>query len=341
MFERVLQYSQLYNFYSWVFKQHAPEQGVIFLSQRRVYVLPTRHGLTFSLALVLMLFGAINYSLSLGYALTFLLAGLGIVSLLHTFRNLAHLYVSAGRVDNVFAGELARFVLTLESRGDLDRFAIDLSARAPAVTCNIPARQTISVAVPVKTARRGWLQLPRVTIETRYPLGLARAWSYVQPDMRALVYPRPDEAPLPVDAPIADAGEAQTAGAGLDDFAGLRPYQASDSPRHVAWKAVARGGPVLTKTFSGHASLELWFDWSMLPPDMDVEARLSRLTRWVLLAHELDARYGLKLPGVELALAQGEAHQQRCLQALALFGTPELPGESVANEFATGRIRGA
>jgi uncharacterized protein (DUF58 family) len=322
MLERVLQYSQIYNFYNWVFKRHAPEQGVVFLSQRRVYVLPTRHGLSFAIALVLMLFGSINYGLSLGYVLTFLLTGLGIVSLLHTFRNLAHLYLSAGRVENVFAGDFARFVLTLESRGDFGRFAIDLNADAPAVTCNIPARQTISVAVPVRTEKRGWLQLPRVTMETRYPLGLARAWSYVQPDMRVLVYPMPDNAQLPVNQPIANAGEVQTAGTGLDDFAGLRPYHASDSPRHIAWKAAARGGPLLTKIFSGHASKELWFDWSMLPPGMDTEARLSRLTRWVLLAHELDARFGLRLPGVELPLAQGEAHKQRCLLELALFGAP-------------------
>src|SRR4051812_14391432 len=192
MLERVLQYSQLYNFYNWVFKRHAPEQGVVFLGQRRVYVLPTRHGMTFSLAVVLMLFGSINYALSLGFVLTFLLAGLGLVSILHTFRNLAHLYVSAGRVDPILAGDTARFSLVLDSRSDFDRFAIDLSTGGgTSVTCDVPARRTVYVSVTVKAQKRGWLQLPRVTIETRYPLGLTRAWSYVQPDMRVLVYPRP------------------------------------------------------------------------------------------------------------------------------------------------------
>jgi uncharacterized protein (DUF58 family) len=321
MLDRVLQYSQLYNFYNWVFKRHAPETGVVFLGQRRVYVLPTRHGLTFSLAVVLMLFGSINYVLSLGFVLTFLLAGLGIVSILHTFRNLAYLYVSAGRVDDVFAGQTARFGLMLESRSDFDRFAIDLNAGTPALTCDVPARRTVYVSVPVPAVRRGWLQLPRVTIETRYPLGLTRAWSYVQPDMRALVYPAPDHAPLPASAAVPDAGDDVSVGAGMEDFAGLRPYQASDSPRHIAWKAVARGGPVLTKTFSGRASSELWFDWSALPDTMGIEARLSRLTRWVLLADHEGARFGLRLPGVELGPAQGPAHKERCLRELALFET--------------------
>jgi uncharacterized protein (DUF58 family) len=319
MLERVLQHSQLYNFYNWVFKHHAPEQGVVFLGQRRVYVLPTRHGLTFSLAIVLMLFGSINYALSLGFVLTFLLAGLGLVSILHTFRNLAHLYVSAGRVDAVLAGDTARFGLVLESRAGFDRFAIDLSVGGPSVTCDVPARRTVCVSVPVKARKRGWLQLPRVTIETRFPLGLTRAWSYVQPDMRVLVYPAPDNASLPLNEPVPDVGDNVSLGSGLDDFAGLRPYQASDSPKHIAWKAAARGGPLLTKTFSGRAASELWFDWAALPDTMGVEARLSRLTRWVLLADREGARYGLKLPGFELGPAQGEAHRDRCLRELALF----------------------
>jgi uncharacterized protein (DUF58 family) len=162
-------------------------------------------------------------------------------------------------------------------------------------------------------------------METRYPLGLMRAWSYVQPDMRALVYPTPDHAPLPPNQPVADSGDAMASGAGADDFAGLRAYEQSDSPRHIAWKAAARGGPLLTKTFSGRAAAELWFDWDRLPVEMGTEARLSRLTRWVLLAQAEGLRFGLRLPGVELPLAQGPTHVERCLEQLALFDLPQSP----------------
>src|SRR5882724_9792791 len=122
--DRVLQYSQAYNFYRWVFRRHGPEPGVVFLTQRRVYILPTRHGLSFGVALILMLIGSINYNLSLGYVLTFLLAGLGVVSILHTFRNLAHLYVSAGRVAPVFAGDSARFHIVVENPGAHQRLSL-------------------------------------------------------------------------------------------------------------------------------------------------------------------------------------------------------------------------
>src|SRR5207244_6344179 len=65
-----------------------------------------------------------------------------------------------------------------------------------------------------------------------------------------------------------------------------RPYQASDSPRHMAWKASARSELLLTKLFAGRAASELWFDWDGLPAGMHTEARLSRLARWVMLAEE-------------------------------------------------------
>jgi uncharacterized protein (DUF58 family) len=317
--DRVLQYSQAYNFYQWAFRRHGPEPGVVFLSQRRVYILPTRHGLTFGAALVLMLIGSINYNLSLGYVLTFLLAGLGVVSILHTFRNLAHLYVSAGKAAPVFAGEWAQFQIALENKSDFDRHSLELACGGSLTSCGVPARRQCWVTLPLKAEKRGWLPLDRVTLETRFPLGLMRAWSYVQPDMRVLVYPRPDTAPLPVPQSDADTGDAVTAGVGTDDFSGLRSYQTSDSPRHVAWKASARGEVLLTKLFAGQASSELWFEWERLPDSMPTEARLSRLTRWVLLAEERGLRYGLAIPGVKLPLGEGVVQRDRCLKELALY----------------------
>ena len=99
-----------------------------------------------------------------------------------------------------------------------------------------------------------------------------------------LVYPRPDDAPLPLHGRHAHPGEASAAGTGDEDFAGLRPYQLGDSPRRVAWKASGRGDALLTKQFTGQASEDMWLDWAALPAHLDVEARLSRLTGWVLQA---------------------------------------------------------
>ena len=308
---------------NWLYGFKPPEQGVVVLVHRRVYIVPARLGMIFGATLLVLLLGSINYALSLGFALTFLLGGTALAGMVHTARNLARIAVSAGRATPVFAGEAAQFRLLLDGRAPYDRPAIlvrHLASRAQTVV-DVPRLAEAEAILPVPAKRRGWLPLGRIMLETRFPLGLFRAWSYVELDSRCLVYPRPERSPLP--APVADAsaGAAQSRSLGNEDFASLRNYHSSDSPRHVAWKAVARSQKMLTKQFAGEASSELWLDWSALPPGLDVETRLSRLAGWVLLAERSGALYGLRLPGLELAPAHGELHSAACLRALALWET--------------------
>jgi uncharacterized protein (DUF58 family) len=299
-----------------------PEIGTIVLVHRRVYIVPTQLGWLFALTLVILLVGSINYALSLGFALTFLLAGMGLAAMAHTARNLARMAISVGRVEPVFVGEAAQFRLYLDSRAAFDRPAIlarQMASKAQLVV-DVPSGAIAEVILPVPAASRGWLNVGRVMLETRFPLGIFRAWSYVEPNLRCLVYPRPERSALPAPSAEAARGAMRTPMPGNDDYSGLRTYQLSDSPRHVAWKAVARNEDMLTKQFTGEAAAELWLDWNRLSPALGVEERLSRLAGWVLAAERAGVNYGLRLPGNEIPAARGEVHRAACLQALALYG---------------------
>ncbi|EXI77627.1 MAG: hypothetical protein AW10_03641 [Candidatus Accumulibacter appositus] len=311
----------------WLFRLAPDEQSPIVLNQRRIFIVPTRAGVLFAVVLVVMLIGAINYNLSLGHALIFLLAGLAIVAMVHTFYNLFGLRLTAGRVPAVFAGDAAHFPLQLENARRQTRRALEFCfAGQASCSVNLPAEGRASVAIPFATQRRGRLDPGRVTLLTRYPLGLFRAWSYPHPRWSCIVYPQPIRAPSPTmhaDHLHGDNGQ--------EDFAGLRPRQLSDSTRHIAWKTVARRSdeqPHLVKQFAGGAAEELWLDWSLIASECGPEERLSILTGWVLAAEEAQARYGLKLPGKQLAPGQGDAHRASCLQALALHGES---GENTAS----------
>ena len=308
-------------FVRWALRVRPPEAAPIVLTQRRVYVLPTRAGLAYATALGVILLGAMNYNLSLGHALVFLLAGLGVVAILHTFRNLVLVSIRPGRCEPVFAGGLAQFDLVLENQraeartclrlfaGDETPLEIDIGAHASTVaTLDAPA------------ARRGWLPMPRVTIETTWPLGLIRAWSYAAPDLNCLVYPRPATKAPPLPWRGESAQGSARDGRGADDFSGLRNHQAADPPRHVAWKAVARqqDGPLLTKLFSGAAAQRLWLDWDALPDAIDTEQRLSILARWMIDAEAAGLAWGLRMPAVRLAPDNGPAQLGAGLRALAL-----------------------
>ena len=311
-------------FFEWALRGRAPEASPVLLNQRRVYVLPSRAGMGFAISLGVMLIGSMNYSLSLGHILTFLLGGLGVSAILNTFRNLAFLQITPGRGSAVFAGEVAHFGLVLHNARKAPRPSLRLRAEGgETIDLQVPAADRIEAMLPVKTSKRGWLPLPRVTLETRYPLGLVRAWAYAQPSQNCLVYPRPavDAPPLPVGS--GDQHGSVKQGRGNDDFAGLRDHQPSDSPRHVAWKAVARqhSDQLLTKLFIGENTQSLWLNWDELAPGLDVESRLSIMARWVCDASEARLTYGVRLPHETIAPDAGEPHRHACLLALALYGS--------------------
>ena len=273
--------------YDWLFQPRGPESGVIVLVQRRVFILPTGQGLVFAASILIMIVGSINYTLGLGFVLAFLLTALGVNGMIYTFRNLASLKVARGRAQPVFAGTDAQFTVHIENAGGTARYAVGLTQdRKRAVFFDLPPRSITAATIGIPAPRRGILRPGRLTLFTRYPLGLYYSLAYLELDMQCVVYPKPADPPLPLPRAAASTGTGAEHGSGQEDFSGLRQYQLGDSPRHVAWKAAARDQGLLTKLFSGRADSELWFDWAQLPPQMGVEDRLSHLARWVVDAHQ-------------------------------------------------------
>lgn len=304
-----------------LFRWRSDGTAPLRLGQRRIFIVPSRGGLLFAVALIVMLIGAINYNLALGHALVFMLAGLGIVGMIHTFRNLFDLLITPGRCEPVFAGETAHFLLTLDNERGSPRLALELEAEAgKPVIASIEGNGSAKINIPLSTAKRGWLELPRVRLSSRYPLGLFTAWAYLQPAMRCLVYPQPITSPLPAASPSPAGGERSGDG-GQEDFAGFRERQPADSPRHIAWKASAHHpeGPLLIKQFAGGSLNELRLNWLQTDPALNHEPRIGILAGWVLAAEAAGMHYGLILPKLELGPDGGERHCQRCLEALALF----------------------
>ena len=312
-----------------------PRSGDYTLDRRRIYILPSRAGLLFAGAMATMLLATINYSLALGYVLTFVLASVGLVSMLHTYRNLSGLVLRPGRGDPVHAGQLAELSMTLVNPSRQPRYALQVEApgNQDSLIHDVAATAEKIVTVALQTRRRGWMPAPRFTLSTTFPLGLWRAWTYWQPASRILVHPWPESPPAPLPASDQAEGEAQDRSRGDDDFSAIRPYREGDSLRRLAWKVMARSGndEPLTKSFEGGSGGELLLDWRNLPPSLDVEARLSRLTRWVMQAEAGGQRFGLMLPGREIDPDNGPAHRAACLEALATFSLARGPATAPAS----------
>jgi len=307
------------------FENRLPRSDSWTLGQGNIYILPTRAGWAYAATLMVMLLASINYQLNLGYALTFLLGGAGLIAMQQTHGNLRRLTLRVKSPMPVFAGERALLEVVLNSPSR-ERNGIGVgvyrAGHKGMAWVDVPLQGSSHARLAFVPQQRGLHALPTLMAETNFPLGLFRAWTVWRPAGQVLVYPRPEQPAQGLPAAQAAPGGAQLALVRTGgEFDGVRAYRRGDTMRQVVWKKTAKSGEMVSRDTSSSASRELWLEYQLagLP---DPESRLSRLSAWVLAAERLGASFGLRLPGLELPCGSGEAQRRAALEALALWQGP-------------------
>lgn len=298
-----------------------PLADTLTLTQRNVYILPTRAGWMLAATLAILLVASINYQLNLGYLLTFLLAGCAAVGMVISHNTLRGLTLHMLPPPQLFSGHLAILDIKLTNDRPAPRYAIGLAADDTShwVWADVPRQGEATVQISFKPTRRGVHPVPTLTTETRFPLGTFRVWAIWRPAAQVVVYPAPETHPptLPHGEPLSGAGIAASARSS-GEFDGVRAYQRGDPMKLVVWKKFAKSDELVSRDATQVQRYELWLDFARTG-SLDTEGRLSRLAAWILMADAQGLDYGLRLPGVEIKPATGAAHRLRCLQALAAF----------------------
>lgn len=286
-----------------------------------IYIRPNKTGMLFLLLLVVLLLTAINYQNSLIFALTFWLFGIALLAMLLTFKNLSTLTLRAQAVQPVFVG--SELVLPIELYANTDKIALAFFFKGQQRHwLTVSAQREHSLRLSLIASKRGRFDAAPFCVESRFPLGLFTAWSWVRLDFQTFIYPKPVDAPFLAQDDGRDEGEnTQKTSSGTTIY-GLKPYQAGDALRLIAWKHFARGQGLLSKEFEGQQNDELRFDFAALTGH-DSETRLSILCAWVLKAQEFNRPFSLALPNYFLPADEGAAQVQRALTALALFGSED------------------
>ena len=325
-------------FQAW-FESRLPLTDQITLTQRTVYILPTRPGLMLGVTLLVLLVASINYQLNLGYLLTFLLAGCALVGMHVCHATLRGIAINLVAHPATYARAAAFFDLKLSSARRTPRYGIGVRVLHPDATAStqadkqphwawtdIPAQGSSTVRVAFSPPRRGLHRVPTLTAETRFPLGTFRVWTVWRPAAQIMVYPEPEAHPpsLPPGEPRAGGAAAPAHSPSTGEFDGVRSYRRGDPMKLVVWKKAAKaddaggsGGGLVVRDTQQSEQHELWLDF-MQAGTGDVEHKLSRLCAWVLMADKLGVAYGLRLPALALPPAAGDVHRRACLEALAL-----------------------
>ncbi len=288
----------------------------IRLHARRVYILPTRFGLAFAVLLVAMLIGALNFNNNPALLLALLVAATTMISFHHNVGQLNRIELRDVGAEPVHAGQPISLRMHFRSDGGAERPVLWLDQATFNTRLSLPATGDGEARLEIPTTRRGRMPVGRFRLWTEYPFGITWAWSVLHPVASVLVYPAPER-----NAPPLPSGDPRHQGSRLrfpgDDWHGLREHRAGDPPKHIAWKPSARQERLLVKEFADPQSQALLLDWHTLA--LDREARIARLTRWVIDARDRQMPFRLRLPEIELGPGQGPVFAAHCLRELALL----------------------
>ena len=304
-------------FHDWVSRRSPPTRELT-LNQRRIFIFPSKAGFGFIGLLLLLLMAAINYQNNMIFALAFLLASVFVITIVHSFANVSGLTIKGLQTSPGFVGDSVSFSLKISSCRGKPFFDISLKADGlESVLFTLVDRKECELSLHWQANQRGEFTPPRILLESFYPLGLLRTWSWVCLDMSALVYPKPVEGHYQSEADSeAHSGEWLVVN-GSAEFYGLRDYQSGDKPKQIAWRHYAKGQGLFTKQYADYQDQQTWLDWQGVAGNL--EQRLSILCHWALQLEAQNCVFGLRLPGLTLEPSSGASHQQAVLRALALY----------------------
>jgi len=306
-------------FAAWL-RRRGPVHPPLTLGYRQIYILPTRFGWLVGLLLFAMLLGSLNFNNNLGLFTTFLVAGIGLLSMHIAHRNLDGVRVAGCVPGQAFAGDPLELSISLRDTRDRARRGLVVESKGlpPAAGVDLPASASDETILSIPTRDRGWMEIPRIRLRTRHPLGWFEAWSWFWPEHRVLVWPRPaDQAP-----PLLTAGRSDSrnrAGDESDEFHGLRDWREGDPLHRIAWKASQRHQHLLARQFTRPERDRIILRLADAP-GRSLEDRISILVRWVIEAERNEFEYGMELGTTNIEPGAGRAHSIRCLNALGEFG---------------------
>ena len=245
------------------FESRIPPRDTVTLTQRNVYILPTRPGWTLALTLLVLLVASINYQLNLGYVLTFLLTGSAVVGMHVCHGTLRGITMHLIAPDAHFAGASLPIGINLSSQSKRVRYGIGMALWGTGhwSWTDVPAQGSAKLQVAFTPASRGLHRVPTLTAETRFPLGTFRVWTVWRPAAQVLVYPKPEAHPPPL-----PPGEPKTGGVAsvqrqaTGEFDGVRAYRRGDPLKLVVWKKLAKADELVSRDSQQAQRFELWLD---------------------------------------------------------------------------------
>jgi hypothetical protein len=291
--------------------------GTWLIKQSQIFILPNRYGIYAGflvLASFAMGYKVQNNFILLGVIFLFLVF---MLSLIASVRNIQGLRVDIHLEPYYFADGMTHIRLAL--RKDQPAFNLTLSGPMGDMPLDLSGGAT-SILVPVGALARGVYEVPPLKIQTLFPFGIARAWSWLRPPGDIVMAPAPAQQAAqayPRGHPAA-AHQAQAAAQKrqqnnfADELGDLRDYGPSDPPARIDWKRYA----ATRETMVRDHGLDTQGEMILRQPTGDLETGLSYLSGGLLVAERIGAPVRMRLDGADYQIYDKPA-REKAFYALA------------------------
>ncbi|KYG67491.1 hypothetical protein AZI86_06465 [Bdellovibrio bacteriovorus] len=283
--------------------------------QVRTYILPTGFGYAFGAVAIILFFLAVGYANNLIYIFLFFLISVALTGMIITNRNTDGVEIGKIEPKSSFAEEPASVLVSLKNRRTSKLWELELFfQRNPEMAFKEVLNESIEeyIEVPFSSKKRGEIQLPRLILQSRFPVGLFRAWKAYKKTPLILIYPARRGDPR---FPLSSSAPEGIQNLGL--FRDHRIYQSSDPVRRIDWRASARRQDLLVKNFEEGEKPSLKFHWEQTASLENFEARLSQLALWIDEAEKHGHEYSLEFGTFKTAFSKGPGQHKNCLEILA------------------------
>lgn len=298
----------------WLTRKYPAQPGLCF-DRHAIYVLPTKFGNLFFIVIFTLFIGSVNYQLSSGFFLTFLLVSIVMISAWIGHQNLNGVCFYAKPVKDTATNQVCLIPIQVNYE-KANCFAITLLLEDHSKSWpTLKSGQIIHM--PYTFSKRGYHQVPRFRIETRFPFGLFVVWSYLTFDTHVYVYPQP-KAPGFWPEPTFAAKQLSN-NEGDEEFYALKqsdnPWK---QPSRISWTTAAKGYGWYEKQYTA-PTRTLYFFSTQQVSRFPLEEGLKFISFWLIESEKRGYDYVFHQNPFSTA-SHGKHHLTQQLRQVALYG---------------------
>ncbi len=303
-------------------KKRMPAASHHRLSNRNIFILPSKFGVSYLFAILVIFLLGTNYQNNLILLASYLFASLFFTGMLYSFFNMSKVEFQLTSQVYGYANQYISVPLKVLTGKDRYDFSFVFKNNKTSHKAELPIGETV-VNIPFYSGKRGLHNTGRLKISSEYIFGLFTCWTNLDFDCVVTTYPekRKFNQLQFINASQHEEVNGSNIVEGGDDFGELREYRTGESNAQIAWKQLARGQGRLTKTTQQELGSTIWLSLDDLPA-APIETKLEMLCFLILDQHKHGTPFGLKLRNISIEPAVGNAHTHQCLSALAKYQQP-------------------